>query len=940
MPIFTDVNSQFPLNTLRTIADIAEILVPDINVDGISEENLTSLKQKLSQWETYIDDLPFDSLIEKGYSLESIVAFLKLVNASGSSGSSSTSLIEVMLQDTSELGESVKLPIVSLHKQVPVPAGTLVINSAFKVDAAAIVKYLDDLPVSTQGAPQTSCLVYCVEGNAYAGVDGAFSSEKGMSLSLQAGMSGSAEAQVKFYFAASADTPLFISLYRHVSSLSFTEPFKTLTSGTLRAIRVDLSAGLKAYAKVSAGYAWTLNNSQISSGADNVGVKVGVSGGVDYALNGDFELLAFTRGEYVYVEALRKSNFSRQISLSLEAKLITPGVKRTVSDYLKAASDLDDKLLNFLETVNDPKSQLIDFIQDQIKDEDTWKQDIVMLALGQDDEARLIKSLSERVAQFLDQPLARYDEWMSGTQETRILAESFCRLLGLNLAAQRINALEALFTQTAMHWHGQVKEAVLELVKDSSIELLAPLKAFGYDVDKVLTNVNELTDEVLAPVHRFRKHVVSRLALLEEFVNTSMIEEVGAAYSRTDTSVNSDSRLLKVKFPLSALASDTDTAKYFSACMSGDFSLVLKDDANPDISTSDKFTLLEASISAVSSKTKSVTFTLNLFGLESVSALLFDQDVEIRRDGRGQLTAFNGKGTFTQLDKFKKESNLITLSSAFNYLAQAQSKSTLNMLYSDATLTDAELAGFSRLYERTGAVTMQTVQAMAAAAKNAASKGATVTLQYSMSLEKDAFASAISRANEDIFDSTLKAYCLAYEKFAELEGTTLADGVKDVLRAASAVSLYDAVDTLNGMSGASMRRALDKVTDIYRGTKKSQQYRRATGLYNELNRAADCMVAYLRQIEVQLGNPVSNTLTEEETERLRRRKIAELNSLNELLDELIHSPFSILGAELERMHPSVIGFVLALQNLTGQVELLGAVYSESEPGAVVPVIVV
>lgn len=40
------------------------------------------------------------------------------------------------------------------------------------------------------------------------------------------------------------------------------------------------------------------------------------------------------------------------------------------------------------------------------------------------------------------------------------------------------------------------------------------------------------------------------------------------------------------------------------------------------------------------------------------------------------------------------------------------------------------------------------------------------------------------------------------------------------------------------------------------------------------------------------------------------------------------------------MHPSVIGFVLALKNITGQLEVLGAVYSESEPGAVVPVIVV
>ena len=922
------------------------------SLEGLVPAELTALIEQLKSLEAALDDSAFlEHIRQQGFSAQSVQAFISLlrqldVNLSGNT----LKVIESLTQPTSAFVDGVDWPLINsvpdssstLWGKVAV-AGNFSINAAFKsqflASATALEGKLED---------NSDLMGYSLLGDIGVGVDLSLNASRGaLSLSVAAGTSASADANIHLYLKTSPEQMLLKTLYDHLRVFDDISDLTAFVNGDVKALTVSYNGGLKAHAQVGMGYMWTVNqdNPAAQSGQD-MSVKLGAEFGTQWQLSGSFTLTSYLNAERNLVVEINKSKVkthARQLSVS--ATVATPGIKDKAKAYVATLTEFDEKLQQFLDEFAAPKAKLQSTLKDVISSRPEWQQDLVLLSTGEDTSSALLDALTDKIARSLDQPFVRFEKWVDDHQQIRLLATEAARAVGLGELADSVEAMAGVVESTAQQWQQDFKASVTSLASEQATRVLAPLKQYGLQVDDLLNNLDNLTDELLAPIYKFRAQYAARLQQITDFINTTMVEEVGIAYQRIASSASDDQALLNVTFNIQSQPQLEKVAQLYATCMSGDIAELLaifRAQQHDGL-----FTLNECQLKTLVNTKLSSSFSINLFGLTATSRTIMEENTLLVRDGHGQLSAFESDARFKKENESGNEFNKLSIGNMFNHLVASESNVSVNLVYGDADLTKQELVGFLSIFEHMHLVSQGMADKSFRVLHDEQLIDSVVEqrvlVQLSLPLEKTQLATAYALTPDSVFKSTVFNYVDAYTCYVASEGGYLKDVLEVVAACLPEMPLDKVVYTML-TDGYSRKARIRKVLSHMGYTQRQQKRveRQTLKFLDHVDDAADAMVDYLSLIKDMCEFDVPSSLDEQQAQDLKQQKATQLRAINQQLDEMVRGTSNTFEINMDRVHPRTVGFIKTLTDLAGveQSSLIPMIYKQTDTGLPEPIVVI
>lgn len=925
----------------------------DIDSPDIDSANVEKVKELIAKLKSYKATLQssdaIDTIKENGLSVETVQTFITLLDELEVKVSDETrKVIDTLSMKVTDFDEGVTIPLVGLEPKIP--AGNLTkiaVKGEFEANATLHVRYVDSVPEFDNDQIQ-GCMEYGLTGNIGASADLSFSATSGAAaLSFGAGGSASAKGDIRIYSSSDSEALLLKALYKDLRALDDIPDLSAFVSQDVDGLTLSYSGQLNAYANVALGYIWTANQgSQSAEGKKNLSVKLGGSASTEWAVAGEFSLVSYRNaGNQLVVEINKKKSTSKTTQLALSATIATPGIKDKAKGYVQELMELDGQLKDFLDKYSSPKDILKGKLASKIEGRPDWQQSLIKLSTGEDTSQELIDSLTDKIATKLDKPFTKFDEWIDDNTQIDDMAKKVAQALGLDDEVEKLEAFRDMIQLTAEEWHSGFKEDLVKLATDNAGSALDPIKKLGLRVDERLNQLDELTAELLAPIHNFRKRYLVRLNQITEFINTTMVEEIGIQYQRISTQSGEEQALFKAAFTIEGQPNLDEVAALYANCMSGNLKPLLEKFRNG--TNAGLFELLDCQFKFVISAELKSSFSINLFGLDSMSSTIMSEEAVLVRDGHGQLSAFSSEAEYQAVVKSGNEFNRLTIANSFNYLDSDENTLSINLMYGDEDLETDELVGYLQIFEN-----MQLLPAGIADKSQAAleekglidtAKDKQMLVQLSLPLSKQQLSVAYSETDEKISDDVILYYAVATQKYNKLERGNRKTIEKIIRAAIPGISFSDAVFKLLKETPNRRKVIGDTIFALrYESRRGKRIGNQVLSFLNDIDQAAQAMVNYLALVETMCEFEAPATLDDDAAETLKKLKAKQIRDINQQLDDLVENATNFFEINVERVHPKTVAFIKCMQTLSGMREesLVPMIYSQGEGELPEPIIVI
>lgn len=960
MPLIFDPQNTHPALT-GTLHQLVGIVTDNasLNWRDLLPEQLNDIAHRvavlLRAEET--DEL-LESLKAQGLSFDALRKFMTLLEAmevdvGGAQGTEK--IVKLLLSATSSFGEGADWPLVNLPKEENQFArekmllkGTFAGNGSASLNASMQVQFLsavDKLSDKTDSA--ANMMRYAVIGEVALGGEASFSAPIGSAaLTLSAGASASAKGAVEIYSQATAGAPLIRTLYEDLRAFDDIPGLSAFRNGDIDAVCVEYSGNVGAYANVGIGFTHTVRHTALDNvtGAAPV-LDLGANYATRIALAGDFDLLAYTEkgsdNKTLIVEAAKSQTRTTVGSFSLSAGLKTPELKNTAKHYLQELTQFHGELQTFIDQFADPGTELKTKLQTAIQNQPSWQENLLALAIGEQDSSKLIDQLTTKLSEVLAGWFVKFDELIeSGGLSPRQLRQ-VAQLSGLPIDTPVLDSLDALITDTLSKWQQHFVEETVKLVENGGTEALAPLERFGTKVDGVADNLNNLTDELLAPLHQFRKQYKARLTLFEDFINNTLVEEIGISYTRTAESIDTQSAVIKLAFDLNDEDNLDNMARYLGLCLAGNFEEALKAATDPG---NNAVRHRESLFTEALNNSLKSSFSINLFGFNLANAELFSEEVEIRLNGHGQLSVCRTKADVEKISKAGGEYNKISVANDFNLLNDTDSTLSVNCEFGDRELNATDLRDFLAPFEAgvlslVPSDTLERAKRVVSTLNDAhLTEDSTLVIQLSLPVPVTRLKAVLNGDLEIAEHTVMLAYCHAISTyFAMFDAGSYARGYRVLEEYNAPQSFEHSVLALLRKSPTQINRRLKDVVDDLGYRDNVLGF--ARDLVITVNKSGDTMLQYIDEIVRLSSRTLPGSLVDAEKAKVEFAN--DLRRINWHISELVRASLNSPD-DVERVHPFTLGFMKALTSLLalpkGQDQLVTTIYLKTDGQLPIPII--
>ncbi|XOV78150.1 MAG: hypothetical protein ACFHVJ_14540 [Aestuariibacter sp.] len=950
---FTSLVMQNPIELLNTLLQMSQ------TYQTLTGEDIQSTIDKLTSMQNALENGQEIMQVLEGQGLSQDQS-LKLVALLANFGLDDSEqeiakTITYLLTDVANLPHPVNWPLnVADTGQLANPPEGLALSGNFSLNAGLTMQYRGTVhELAGKLSDNTSKLEYGIQAKVHAGADLAFSGHlSNLPVGISAGANARAGAQVRLFTPTRPGTALFRSLIDDFSVFDEIPGLEAFLNGKVEALTLDFNGALTAHADMTLGYQWQASDKVSQPLVKNLSAEINVGAGMKWQLEGQYQLLSYITSEgKLAVEIQCSTTESQNRYLSVAANVSTPGLKAVAAKQLQQLTGYTEELEEFLEQFSNPKEHIQTLIKAQLTEQPDWQQELVNVAIGTSDDDALRTRLSEQLSSAMDEPLSRFYDWFNDEKARANEIALMAKTLGFPQVGDAVDTLSALVKTTVDNWHLELKTKLLAMANTGASNVLAPIQSFGLKVDATLNDVNSFTEEKLQPVYRFLKQFKSKLRVFEDFVENTMIENIGFEFNRIATHADSEQAVFAIEFDLTNESRRSDIAKLYAQCLIGDLSHVIQ--LHKQNKVSGVFTLGNSLLTSMQENTLTTSLAFNLFGLHSLQRTIMSEKVKFQRNGFGELIIASADSEFTLEESAADESNKIVVSTLSDLLGNNEdaSRCTINYIYSDKDLEKSELFGFLNAFEELKLIPAHTSQKSYEVLKDSAlldsKKAINIQIQLSMILNRSMIVHAATNDSDTVYQIALNNYIAGYEAYVNLESGHIRSAYLDIMGCYPGESFKNAVVKLLNMSSRQARKKIENVLEQQgyrfnaRGANRGRsKVNNALYILNYCEKAATATVDYVSSLAHLVQGVNFTALDDQQVVSLKAEKAQELRELNELLENMVRESHSTYTWNLDAVHPVSLGFVKTMQQLTGEGMMIPVIYKATDDNTMKPLLVI
>ncbi|MDO6613730.1 hypothetical protein Q4601_19775 [Shewanella sp. 1_MG-2023] len=899
------------------------------DIVGDDSPAVSLIAYSLSDWEGLSENLS-----SKGLTIDNANDLISLLSQKYPDYQEPTSKL---MNPISELKEPLEWPLIdiSASQSIPIHSASFTYNG--QVSSNLCIEAIDKPPheewPSILGSE--SLMSYSIEGKFSAGTALNLSMTSGaLALNVSGSVQSTGAGNLNIYFKHDATKSVIESAINDFAHIDALTDIAVIQGSNFAGLIVDIKGGLKLQSDMTLGSVFETQYSLNKTITNKpVALKIGVGASVGWQLDGEMQLSCYvaTNSTDLIIQVARKRSTTTTNSLSIGAKIVAPGVKEQASKYVKELKSYHDEIMEVINTYAEPKQWLLNNINERLENQPDWQQTVLGVGLGQVNNQELQEEVSELIADELSKPFSSFSSWSEDLNKQNVISENLASRIGRNKANETEAYLFKLLNETANDYYQALSSKVKGWLTNSiDRNLLKPLSEFGLQVDETLDNTEESIEKVMAPLLELLNHYNKNVLVMTDFIENTMIEELGVDFKRSEKKLNTNQSLLKVRFNMDSHDKETLNT-LIGECLTGDFrNVLLGNDAN------DLYQLEESVFTQMQDNTKTISLTINFFGIKTSKRTMFNSKAIIQYDGSGQLSVYETQSILKALNEAGNEKNYVKLFNHVNLLNGSKSKFSITIGYNDGDLTSSELNGFLQIFERTRLIEKGTTQKISneLSAKRLidSSEEHNLRLTNVLSLSRHQVESACNVPEDKIFKIALKQQLLAWKQYALLHPHSAYAEQLWLLECFNKTQpLYQNVIELADMSRFQRSKKLERVLNgLYDRAPSREIKKRVNSAIKMVNKTCDnasSMIGYLKSLKTLINQDVPSEINETLSESTINLLTNSSEHLNELIQDWVKTFSTIYQLDIDRAHPCSVALLGVFREL-----------SETEPETIIPLI--
>lgn len=914
MNLFRNVQALNQQSSVNVLGQLKDIVGGDIEIS-------TLFSYSLNDWQAFADGLH-----TQGLTVEDANELMSLLLIKYPDYEAPTSQL---LSPISTLSKPLEWPLIDVSVSQSVPLQSVNFAYSGQVSSTLSIEALANAPHETWPLLPTSqsLLNYQLIGKFSAGTALDMSITSGaLALSLSGGIQASGAGALNLYFMHEASVPLINAALNDFAYIDDFADFTVMQASNFVGLTVELKGGLKVESSVKLGCIYETQYSldrQITN--KPVAINIGLGAEVSWQLDGEM-LLSCYKGDNaseLIIEVAKKRSTLTTHALSIGANVVAPGMKLQATRYVKELQAYHQDIMSILDKYAEPKAWLVENINRHLTNTPQWPQKILGVAIGQETSQALQADIAELIADELSIPLGRFSQWSDDLNQQNIISNSLARRIGRSKADDTEAYLFKLLNETAKDYYQDIASEVKAWLTESIDQaVLAPLSAFGLQVNDVLDNSEAGIKQVMEPLLKLIEAYNSHIMVMADFIDNTLVEELGIDFKRSEKSLSTDESLIKVKFQLQA-SDQAQLNALIGECLTGDFRTVLSTptDANG------LYQLEQSVFKKMQDNTKTFSLSINLFGLKASKQTIFNASSAIQYDGAGQLSVYETESILEAINGSGNEKINVKLLNHVNLLQGSDSRFSITAGYSDGDLTRAELQGFLRIFEGTGLIeqgtTAKIANELSAQQLMDVSEDHTLRIANVLSLTPAEVSVACAVSDEVKFNTAVEQQCLAWNQYALLNPNSgYADQMWLLACYDKTRSVHDNVLALAQMSTFAGRRALKKVFDrLYPRAPSALMKKRTRQAIRRVNSMCDnaaSLIEYLNSLQQLMAQAAPTSMDHALSASAIEALTNTSEHLNDVIEEWVKTFYSVFQIDIDRAHPTSVALLGVFNALSGK----------------------